>query len=401
MAPKVWTGSHAGSFIFRGIFTKNFGCSEARSITRLPHHMLWKLRLLSRPLFPQRGTSKRRAGGASSSDSAKMHSEGEAAASVQAVFFVSVTRRGEFACATTEQLAQLLAALRLFPDSRGVVEKACDALITSIEQRQGFADLAVDAGAAEALVMCFPHENSNARAWVTGAALVSRCSPPQLRRFSNAGWPDAALSLLLRLRRSENGVELSVENWCPATYVLSFCLAKNESSREGGCWRRAQWRRELCLAPVPLTACSASTLRGVHNMNLSRYAGARLLHVLLVSELHVPPPPTPNAAAAQLAETSESSGTGTAAALNVLLELFSSGWREGRPPPRLLPGKISTLEDLLDAGGFEAICAALRSAPDHADTQVRMPPSGAFCKLPCLYGAPLHTRKKQCVCLMS
>lgn len=63
----------------------------------------------------------------------------------------------------------------------------------------------------------------------------------------------------------------------------------------------------------------------------------------------------------------------------MLLELFFEG--STAFPPRI-PGTASTVEDVLDAGGFEALCAALRSAPNSAGVQVRSLPvmSDAGCR---------------------
>lgn len=80
-------------------------------------------------------------------------------------------------------------------------------------------------------------------------------------------------------------------------------------------------------------------------------------------------PTSPTASAAELAESGVNSAESLVAAIDALGELFFTG--DGACRPLRLPGKISTVEDLLDAGGLEAVCAALQSAPDYVNVQVR------------------------------
>lgn len=208
-------------------------------------YSLLRLRSLLRLL--QRDTSKRRAGGASSSASAKMANEGEAVAAVQAVY-EALKNRGDV-CASADELALLLRAVRSFPRCVGVITPACWALYKNARDRAA-ADSAVEAGAAEALAACLPHESVNAHGWLAGAQLVYNCSHEQLQRFSNAGWPDAALSLLRQLLLSPIGAESYVLSRSHATFVLSKCLKFCEpAGRQGLLEKGAVEARAL---PLPL-----------------------------------------------------------------------------------------------------------------------------------------------------
>lgn len=104
-------------------------------------------------------------------------------------------------------------------------------MMSARRRKPEFADSAINVGAAEALAACLPHKGSSGVAWFTVCLLMSHSSPQQqLRRFCDAGWADAALSLLKQLLHSSAG-ESCASDLSSATVVLSLCLTHYEPCR--------------------------------------------------------------------------------------------------------------------------------------------------------------------------
>lgn len=108
-------------------------------------------------------------------------------------------------------MTTLVEAIRAFPAAEDVLLPACEALHCCGEMKHS--SIAVDAGAAEALFACRAHAPDGV--WQTAGALCDAREP--VGRFVDAGWPEAALSLLSSTTH--------LESYClrPAVKILSGC----------------------------------------------------------------------------------------------------------------------------------------------------------------------------------
>lgn len=94
--------------------------------------------------------------------------------------------------ATSAEITTFVDAIRAFPAAENVLRPAWEALFCCAEM--GLSSAVVDAGAAEALFACRTHDPASA--WLAASILCVTCEQERMHRLVDAGWADAALSLL-------------------------------------------------------------------------------------------------------------------------------------------------------------------------------------------------------------
>lgn len=158
--------------------------------------------------------------------------------------------------ASSEEMAQIVAALRAFPTSLRVVPPACDALHRCLDNRSRKAcAAAAAAGALEALFKCRSHDPEN-RPWFLVAWIAAECTRKEAQQLWDSGWAGEALALL-PTNLSTPLLPFLTKTLARCAVLCEECCAKISTASTVKV-RRTQSELPSCLAHVcrSVTICS-------------------------------------------------------------------------------------------------------------------------------------------------